>query len=519
MLYSKLIIAVTTVAGITAFSRILGFIRDILFAAFLGATSTADAFIVAFRIPNLLRRLFAEGAFNSAFLPLFTKYIEDKGKIFALNFAGAVASYLLIALAVIVVLGEIYMELIVSILAPGYKTDLKKFNDTIYYGRLMFPYIISISISALLGGILNSIEKFAAWAFVPVVLNVFMITAMLISVYNASLPVVFLAWSVPLSGVANLLLMAWIVWRSSFSFNLRLPKFNPRIREFLVLFAPGILGAGIIQINQLIGTIFASNIPGAVSWLYYADRVAQLPLGIVGIAISTALLPILSKYIAQEEFSQASAEIGKAIFISLIFSIPSVIALVVIPDIIINVLFNRGSFGLGDSRATSVALAAYALGIPAFMLSRILSVIFFARRDTLTPVLVALASLIIHAYLAWLLVGKIGHIGVALALSISSWANTFFLLIIIIYKKFWYISLIHLYTLIKLFFASIFMGVILVYMEKELLLLVSNILEKNTLGQALVLLVLIFSGIVSYFISALFLGVFKYTDLKRYLKK
>ena len=306
---------------------------------------------------------------------------------------------------------------------------------------------------------------------------------------------------------------------SSFSFNLRLPKFNPRIREFLVLFAPGILGAGIIQINQLIGTIFASNIPGAVSWLYYADRVAQLPLGIVGIAISTALLPILSKYIAQEEFSQASAEIGKAIFISLIFSIPSVIALVVIPDIIINVLFNRGSFGLGDSRATSVALAAYALGIPAFMLSRILSVIFFARRDTLTPVLVALASLIIHAYLAWLLVGKIGHIGVALALSISSWANTFFLLIIIIYKKFWYISLIHLYTLIKLFFASIFMGVILVYMEKELLLLVSNILEKNTLGQALVLLVLIFSGIVSYFISALFLGVFKYTDLKRYLKK
>ena len=208
MLYSKLIIAVTTVAGITAFSRILGFIRDILFAAFLGATSTADAFIVAFRIPNLLRRLFAEGAFNSAFLPLFTKYIEDKGKIFALNFAGAVASYLLIALAVIVVLGEIYMELIVSILAPGYKTDLKKFNDTIYYGRLMFPYIISISISALLGGILNSIEKFAAWAFVPVVLNVFMITAMLISVYNASLPVVFLAWSVPLSGVANLLLMA-----------------------------------------------------------------------------------------------------------------------------------------------------------------------------------------------------------------------------------------------------------------------------------------------------------------------
>ena len=153
------------------------------------------------------------------------------------------------------------------------------------------------------------------------------------------------------------------------------------------------------------------------------------------------------------------------------------------------------------------------------MLSRILSVIFFARRDTLTPVLVALASLIIHAYLAWLLVGKIGHIGVALALSISSWANTFFLLIIIIYKKFWYISLIHLYTLIKLFFASIFMGVILVYMEKELLLLVSNILEKNTLGQALVLLVLIFSGIVSYFISALFLGVFKYTDLKRYLKK
>ena len=246
---------------------------------------------------------------------------------------------------------------------------------------------------------------------------------------------------------------------------------------------------------------------------------AQLPLGIVGIAISTALLPILSKYIAQEEFSQASAEIGKAIFISLIFSIPSVIALVVIPDIIINVLFNRGSFGLGDSRATSVALAAYALGIPAFMLSRILSVIFFARRDTLTPVLVALASLIIHAYLAWLLVGKIGHIGVALALSISSWANTFFLLIIIIYKKFWYISLIHLYTLIKLLFASIFMGVILVYMEKELLLLVSNILEKNTLGQALVLLVLIFSGIVSYFISALFLGVFKYTDLKRYLKK
>lgn len=517
MFYSKLTQAVSTVAGITALSRILGFLRDIIFAALLGATPMADSFIVAFRIPNLLRRMFAEGAFNSAFLPLFTKYIVDKGKIYALNFAGTVASYLLIALGIIVILGEFYMQFIVSILAPGFINDLSKFNNTIVFGKLMFPYIVSISISALLGGILNSIEKFAAWAFVPVILNIFMITAMLLSAYNNSLPIIYLTWSVPLSGVTHLLFMAWVVSRSGFSFKLQMPKLSPQMKEFFSLFVPGVLGAGVIQINQLIGTIFASSIPGAVSWLYYADRVAQLPLGIVGIAISTALLTILSKYIAKGEITRANNETEKAILISLVFCIPSVVALLVIPEIIINVLFNRGSFGLGDSYATSSALSAYALGIPAFILSRIFSVIFFARRDTLTPVLVAFLCLIIHAYLAWVFVEHLGHIGIALALSISSWANSFMLLAIIVSKKFWHISMAFIYKLIKFLLASIFMGFILIYLEKELLFYMSEILQKNTLGQLLVLIILIFAGIVSYFAGAIFIGAIKYKEFKNIL--
>ena len=202
---------------------------------------------------------------------------------------------------------------------------------------------------------------------------------------------------------------------------------------------------------------------------------AQLPLGIVGIAISTALLPILSKHLVKGDVVKANNETEKAILISLALSIPSVVALLVIPEIIINVLFNRGSFGLGDAYATSSALSVYALGIPAFILSRIFSVMFFARRDTLTPVIVALLCLTIHAYLAWVFVGQLGHLGIALALSISSWANSFFLLIIIAYKKFWSFSISLIYKLIKILLASVFMGYILIYLENELIFFVSDV--------------------------------------------
>ncbi len=416
--------SIATVGGYTMVSRVLGFARDIMIAAMLGAGPVADAFFVAFKLPNFFRRLFAEGAFNAAFVPLFTRHMSEGGRDNARAFAEEVISVFVVALLFFVTALQVSMPWVMHGFAPGFVGDPERFDLAVALAQITFPYLLFISLVSQLGGVLNALGRFAAAAATPIILNLCLIAALLGLAPLVETPGHALAWGVAAAGAAQFVWLTVACHRAEFSLRLRRPRLTPRVRRLLWLMLPGAIGAGVVQVNLLIDVVIASLLPaGSVSFLYYADRVNQLPLGVIGVAVGTALLPLLSRQIRAGQTADAEASMNRALEFSLLLTVPGALALMTIPEPIVRVLFERGEFGAVDTNATAMALGAYAIGLPAYVLIKVLAPGFFAREDTATPVKIAALCVGINLALNLALMDPLKHVGIALATAVSAWVN------------------------------------------------------------------------------------------------
>ncbi|MBV0913963.1 murein biosynthesis integral membrane protein MurJ [Anianabacter salinae] len=431
----RLMSSFLTVGGWTFASRILGFVRDILIAATLGAGPVAEAFLVAFSLPNMFRRFFAEGAFNMAFIPMFSKRLEAGED--AESFARDAMAGMLVLLTGFTLLGIVAMPLLVTAMASGFAAD-ERFDLAVVFGRIAFPYILLISLAALISGVLNASGRFVAAAAAPVLLNVVFIlvilvgqtldlpAAALLGLDQASQPGLetgsLLALAVPVGGVVQLALVWWAANRAGFRLRPRLPRLTPELKRLAIIAAPAMLAGGVVQLNLLIGRQVASFFEGAIAWLNYADRLYQLPLGVVGIAVGVVLLPDLSRRLRAGDTAGGRHAFNRASEISLALTIPAAVALIVIASPLVSVLFERGRFDAADTAATALALAVYGAGLPAFVMQKSLQPLYFARENTRTPFYYALASLAVNAVIAIGLSPVIGFIAAAIGTTLAAWA-------------------------------------------------------------------------------------------------
>lgn len=435
--------SLATVSGMTLLSRVLGFVRQILIAGVIGAggNPVADAFWAAFRLPNMFRRLFAEGAFHAAFIPLFQGKRVDAGtaeaKIFVEETLAGLAFILSFLTALVLLFTPVFVLLIVS----GFESDPEKFNLTTLYARIMFPYLACMSVVGLLSGVLNSLGRFAASAGAPLALNACMITALLLFADADKESVgIALSWSVFAGGVIQLLMLAWGVKRQGYLPRLRLPRMTPAVKRLLTLGAPGFIGAGAMQINLLIGTNIASREPGAVSWLMNADQLYQLPLAVIGIALGIVLLPLLSQRVKEGDETGAAQTINRSLELSALLIFPASVAFMVMGAPICEALFRglagdalslfggrQSAFTVDDAAKTGAALALFGAGLPAFVWHKVFSPAFFAREDTRTPMHYALIAIAVNTGLALALFPVLGFLGVPLATSVATWVQVLLL--------------------------------------------------------------------------------------------
>lgn len=426
----SLLKSAATVGGYTLASRLLGFVRDLLIARYLGAGLASDAFVVAFRFPNLFRRIFAEGAFNAAFVPLYAKRLEGEGEEAARRFAQEALSVLLASLVVLTTLAQLLMPVLMYILAPGFADDPYKWALTIDLSQIAFPYLIFISLTAFLSGVLNSYGRFAVAAAAPILLNLCMIAALVLSARwigddadGAALAGHALVWGVFVAGVLQFLMLVWGCRMSGIRFALPRPRLTPGVRRLITLGVPGAVAGSATQISIVVGTIVASLQDSAVSWLYYAERLYQLPLGMVGAAMGVVLLPSLSRALRAGDEARVHETQNRALELTALLTLPSAAAMVAIPYFINAMLFESERFTPADTKAVGDALIIFAFGLPAFVLIKVLQPGFFAREDTATPMRYGVLSLALNAAGSIALFPLIGYLGIALATSVTSWLN------------------------------------------------------------------------------------------------
>lgn len=488
----------------TFLSRILGLVRDMVIARFFGTGMAADAFFVAFRIPNLLRRLFAEGSLTIAFIPVFTEYLSQRTKSEAFQMARAVMTLLLLLLGLITVAGILFSPLIVRIQAFGFGGQGVKYELTVLLTRVTFPYIFFISLVALYMGILNSLRHFAAPAAAPILLNVGMILSVLWISPHLPQPILGAAIGVVLGGILQVALQVpWLVKKGISLAPCWMPG-HPAVRRVGRLMAPAVFGSAIYQFNQFMGTLLASFLPeGSVSWLYYGDRLVQFPLGVFAIAISTAALPSLSKQAAEEDLGDFCDTLNHALRLVFFITIPSMMGLILLGDLIVSVLFERGVFDSFSRVMTNRALFYYTLGLWAFSGIRVMVSAYYALQDTKTPVKVAAVSLGANLLFSLLLMGPLKHGGLALALSLSSTIQ-FCLLALLLKRK---MALLELRPVMvsacKCLVASAITGLALFLLREEIVPIGS---QTGIMSLALVLAGLVFGGVLIYFLVSAAIG-------------
>lgn len=427
-----------SVGGLTLMSRVAGFFRDALLAAVLGTGAAADAFYAAFRFPNLFRRLFAEGAFNTAFVPLFSGALAEHGADHARDLAARIMSWLVAILIVVTVLAEIFMDWLLVPFVPGFLEDPDKFELTVLLTRILFPYLACMSLVAAYAAILNALHRFVAAAFAPIMLNIITIAMLLalivVVVEDRAVVAIWVSIATIVAGLAQLAIVWWAVRRAGFLPRLRLPRFDREVRRFWLLALPAVLSGGITQINIFVGTIIASGAASAISYLYYADRLYQLPLGIIGIAIGTVLLPVLAGHLKNRREAEAHDVQEQSLLVAMLLSMPAATALIALAVPIVRVLFERGAFDPVATTETAAALVAFAAGLPAFVLIRVLQPGFFAREDTITPTIFAGLSVVVNVGLSLLLFPTYEHVGIATATSVAAWGNAL-MLGIVLYRR------------------------------------------------------------------------------------
>ncbi|MCE5210617.1 MAG: murein biosynthesis integral membrane protein MurJ [Deltaproteobacteria bacterium] len=497
---SKVVKAAGIVSAATMVSRVFGLVRDMVIAAFFGASWMTDAFWVAFRIPNMLRRLLGEGSLTISFVPVFTEYLEKKSKEEALELAQNVFTLLSVILAVISILGILVSPMIVKILAPGFISDPDKFGLTVFLNRLMFPYIFFIALVALCMGILNSFRHFTAPALSPVMLNVAMIAAAFAFRPFFAEPITALAIGVLIGGILQLAMQWPFLLKYGFKLKWRFNLQHPGIRQIGRLILPAILGAGVTTINvAIVGMILASLLPsGSVTYLFYADRIMELPLGIFAIAIGTAALPSFSKHVASGQFDELKSGISFSLRLMLFVTIPAMVALMALNLPIISVLFQRGAFDAKAAQLTGQALLCYALGLWAFSVLRVFVSSFYSLQDSKWPLKAAVITLIVNVLAALILMHPLKHNGIALAGSISAAVNVLVLAFVLKNKIGRYLD--------RAFFVSIFKIIISALVMLAAILLIDFVMPWNTYAgfksRLLYLLTAIFVGAGTFFVCA-----------------
>src|SRR5882672_1568963 len=420
----NLLKALATVSSMTLVSRILGFVRDVLIARLFGAGLATDAFFVAFRIPNLLRRLFAEGAFSQAFVPVLSEYRTRRGDSETKLLVDRTATLLTLALLAATALGVAAASIIVYVSAPGFAADPVKFDLTVALLRITFPYIVFISLVAFSAGILNTWNRFSVPAVTPALLNVSFIVGALFFADHFDPPVLVLAWAVFLGGLAQLAYQVPYLMKLGLFPRPRLDWSHPGVRRMLKLMAPAAFGVSIGQVSLLINTIFASFlVSGSVSWLYYADRLMEFPAGVLGVALGTILLPSLSKYHADADHAEYSRLLDWGLRLTVLLAVPSAVALAVIALPLIAALFHYGQFSAADAWMTREALVAYSVGLVGMILVKILAPGFYARQDIVTPVKIGILTLVATQLMNLAFIGPLKHAGLALAIGLGACLN------------------------------------------------------------------------------------------------
>lgn len=416
-----------SVGSATFISRIIGFVREAMIGAALGAGPMADAFYAAFRFPNLFRRLFAEGALNTAFIPLFAKELEGGGMESARGFAEQVLSVLCAWLLLISGVAIVLMPFLTRwVIAPGFADDPDKFDMTVLMTQIMFPYLFCMSLVAMLSGILNSMRRYFLAALVPILLNIIMIGVLTVTLgfgMDQRQTGLWLSWGVLASGIAQLACLYWGVRRQGFAMRLRRPRLTPDVKRLLVLMGPALLTGGVTQINLLVGQIIASAQDGAIALLNYADRINQLPLGIIGIAVGVVLLPELARALKADDHEDAQHLQNRSLEFALVLTLPAAVGFILFAGPLVNIVYERGAFTAETTAMTAAALAAFATGLPAYVLIKVFSPAYFARLDMKSPMWFSIVAVVVNIVASLALFGAYGHVGIAAATSIAAWIN------------------------------------------------------------------------------------------------
>jgi len=505
----NLIKSTSTFGFFTLISRILGYLRDLLIAIYLGSGPIADAFFVAFRIPNTFRRLFSEGTFNAAFVPSYSSELV-LGKIRSQNFANKIFNLLLISLLIIVLIIEILMPSFVFVIAPGFSGDIDKLDLTISLTRIMFPFLLFVSLSSFFSAILNSHNKFAVASAAPIILNIFLILVLLFQSYLNDQLVIYLSYAVTCAGIVQLIFLLFFIRKFYFPKITLNFKIDNKVKLFFNKLLPSIFSSGVTQINILVGTIIASFQASAVSYLYYADRIYQINLAIAGIAIGTVLLPNLSKYIQSRNKKKIDFIQNKALELSLFLSLPATIALLIASEEITSSLFGYGSFDDLSVKNSAKALFYFALGLPAFSFIKIFSSFLFARHITNVPFYFSVISVIINIIISIYYFNKIGFIIIPIATTISSWLNAILLLIYLTNKKYYSINLSFLHSLIKISLSTFITS----YIFYNLIKFFSDNLSYNSEYKLVSIILLVIVTFIIYILTSILTKAFKISDIK-----
>jgi len=493
----------------TIISRLLGYLRDILIAIFLGTGILADVFFVAFRIPNTFRRLFSEGTFNAAFVPSYAAEMM-KGKAQSNKFANNIFNILSLGLFFLVLFVQILMPVFVSIIAPGFVDDIEKMELAINLTRITFPFLFFICLASFFSAILNSHNRFAAASAAPIILNIILIGILFFSKSLGDQLVFYLSYGVSLSGILQLIFLYKFVSKFySLKFNFKI-EINNKIKIFFKKLLPSIFASGVTQINILIGTIIASYQASAVSYLYYADRIYQINLAVAGIAIGVVVLPQLSKHIQSKKKNKILLIQNKALELSLFLSLPASVALLIGSEQIISALFGYGSFDEISVINSGKALYYFSLGLPAFSLIKVFSIFFFANHDTKTPFYISLISVILNIVISVYYFNEIGFIIIPIATTISSWFNAILLFIFLKNKSLFNFNKIFLIRFIKIIITSILMGIFFIFLitcfQDELLF--------NQNFKSLYLIISVVLALLFYLFASYLIKAFKMSDIK-----
>lgn len=502
-----------TISFFTLLSRFFGFIRDIFFATYLGSGQLADIFLTAFKLPNFFRNIFAEGAFNSAFVPIFSSELaKDKENNSILQFSRNIFSLLLYILLIFTFVIEIFMPFVVKIIAAGFSEIPGKFELTVSLSRITFFYLIFISLVSFMSGILNSMNKFAVVSICPVILNITFIIFSVLSVRININIAQLLSYAVLVGGFLQFCWLFFFTIREKIILYPIYPKIDDLTGVFFKNFFNGILSSGIIQINSIIDSIMAARIAGAISFIYYADRISQLPLALIGTAISISILPLLSKKIVLENSEDINKTQEDAIFIGLFLGLPCMVCLYFLADIAIPILFERGAFTQNDSLAVISCLKIYTFALPIFITIKILQTIFFANKDTKTPMKASFCSLVMNVVLNLILIRFLSYRGIILSTVLASFVNVLILLFILIRQKKLSFSEIFQLQLLKTLYCVIFMIIFVCFVKKFVVVNVEDLIFLK-------LFKLFVVGGISlsvYFVMSFFVGLIDKSIIKRF---